>query len=71
VPWRGWERGRRQRIYKLALDNFGSGWFSLMQLRKPPLSQLKLDRSLVIGLAGDVDLKAAAAIIVDWRRRSG
>ena len=61
----------RQKGFQLALDNFGSGWFSLVQLRKLPLSQLKLDRSLVIGLAGDVDLKAVAAIIVDLAKTLG
>lgn len=61
----------RRKGFQLALDNFGSGWFSLVQLRKLPLTQLKLDRSLVIGLADDTDLKAVAAIIVDLARKLG
>jgi EAL domain-containing protein (putative c-di-GMP-specific phosphodiesterase class I) len=61
----------RAKGFQLALDNFGSGWFSLVQLRKLPLSRLKLDRSLVIGLAADADLKAVAAIIVDLATKLG
>ena len=61
----------RTKGFQLALDNFGSGSFSLLQLRKLPLSQLKLDRSLVIGLSGNADLKAVAAIIVDLARTLG
>ncbi|MFN8018736.1 MAG: GGDEF domain-containing phosphodiesterase [Acidimicrobiales bacterium] len=34
---------------RLAIDDFGSGWSSLAQLRSMPLSILKLDRSLVAG----------------------
>lgn len=61
----------RAKGFQLALDNLGSGAFSLLQLRKLPLSQVKLDRSLIIGLSDDIDLKAVAEIIVYLAKKLG
>jgi len=40
---------------QLALDNFGTGMMALQSIRQLPLSQIKIDRSLVMSLPADPD----------------
>ncbi len=48
----------------LALDDFGIGYASLAMLRRLPLTSLKIDRSLVRGLPGDVEDAAIVRAVV-------
>ena len=57
VLWRLAEQGIR-----IAIDDFGSGYASLLYLRRFPVSVLKLDRSLVQGLTND----PTDAALVRW-----
>ena len=57
VLWRLAQLGVR-----IAIDDFGSGYASLLYLRRFPVSVLKLDRSLVQGLTVD----ATDAALVHW-----
>jgi diguanylate cyclase (GGDEF)-like protein len=45
---------------RLAVDDFGTGYSSLASLRRFPIQQVKLDRSLLAGVPGD---KSAEAIV--------
>lgn len=51
----------RLKRFRLAIDDFGIGYSSLMQLRSLPFSELKIDKSFVADMLHSED----AAIIVD------
>ena len=45
---------------KLSIDDYGTGYSSLAYLRRLPVHELKIDKSFIIGMAGD----ASNAVIV-------
>jgi diguanylate cyclase (GGDEF)-like protein len=48
---------------RIAIDDFGTGYSSLGYLRELPVDELKIDRSFVTRLAGQVDQGLVSAII--------
>jgi diguanylate cyclase (GGDEF)-like protein len=48
---------------RLVIDDFGTGYSSLSRLRRLPVSQLKIDRSFVAGLAQGEDAALVRSII--------
>jgi diguanylate cyclase (GGDEF)-like protein len=55
----------------IALDDFGTGHSSLLSMRELPVDRLKLDRSVVSGLASEDRDPAIIATVVDLAHRLG
>jgi len=49
----------------ISLDEFGTGYPSLQHLRRLPLSEVKVDRSFVLGMARDPDDAAIVTSIIE------
>lgn len=52
----------------VSLDDFGAGYSSLVEIYRMPLSELKLDRSLIVDLDKDLDAKTVVKAIVALAR---
>lgn len=54
----------KQRGFRIYLDDFGSGYSNINYLRQMPLDVIKLDRSLVSGMAGDYATKVIVRNVI-------
>jgi EAL domain-containing protein (putative c-di-GMP-specific phosphodiesterase class I) len=57
--------------FKLSIDDFGSGYSSLVQLQQMPFSELKIDRSFVVQMASDKGSRVIVEIIIDLAKKLG
>jgi diguanylate cyclase (GGDEF)-like protein len=71
APARAALRQLRERGVSLSLDDFGTGWSSLGQLRQLPVSEIKVDRSFVSRMAVDTRDLAIVTSVVDLARGLG
>ena len=57
--------------FKIALDDFGSGYSSLSRLRELPVETLKIDRSFMQEVPGNREASAIVTAIIDLSRALG
>jgi len=55
----------------MAIDDFGAGYSSLTELRRLPISRLKVDKSFVLACAHDADASAIAQAAIDLSHTLG
>ncbi|MFC4298387.1 putative bifunctional diguanylate cyclase/phosphodiesterase [Castellaniella hirudinis] len=56
---------------RFSIDDFGSGFTNLTYLRRLPLDELKIDKSLIQGLPEDADSQAIIRMILGMARQLG
>jgi EAL domain-containing protein (putative c-di-GMP-specific phosphodiesterase class I) len=61
----------RLKGFKLSIDDFGTGFSSLVQLQNMPFSEVKIDRSFVMQMMDDAGCKAIVEIVIDLARKLG
>jgi EAL domain-containing protein (putative c-di-GMP-specific phosphodiesterase class I) len=61
----------RMKGFGLAIDDYGTGYSSMQQLSMIPFTELKLDRSLVHGIAQDAGLRVIVESALEMSRRLG
>lgn len=54
---------------KLSIDDFGTGFSSMEQLRRIPFNELKIDRSFVTGSSGNPETRAMLEASVDLAKK--
>jgi EAL domain-containing protein (putative c-di-GMP-specific phosphodiesterase class I)/ActR/RegA family two-component response regulator len=61
----------RLKGFKLSIDDFGTGFSSLVQLQRMPFSEVKIDRSFVIQMLNNEGCKVIVEIVIDLARKLG
>jgi len=61
----------RLKGFKLSIDDFGTGFSSLVQLQKMPFSEVKIDRSFVMQMMANESCRAIVEILIDLARKLG
>ncbi|MGA3942109.1 sensor domain-containing protein [Ralstonia pseudosolanacearum] len=56
---------------RISIDDFGTGYSSLSYLQRFPISNVKIDRSFILGIPGDPDSVALTEAIVAMARALG
>lgn len=56
---------------KIALDDFGTGYSSLAYLKKFPIDKLKIDKSFIRDMIGDLENTAIVKTIIDLAKNMG
>jgi EAL domain-containing protein (putative c-di-GMP-specific phosphodiesterase class I)/CheY-like chemotaxis protein len=57
--------------YRLSLDNFGTGFSSLVELRNLPLSQLKIDKAYVLEARSRHSARGIVEAVIEFGHRIG
>ncbi|HTW50851.1 MAG TPA: EAL domain-containing response regulator [Stellaceae bacterium] len=61
----------RLKGFRLSIDDFGTGFSSLVQLQNMPFSEVKIDRSFVMQMMDNNGCKAIVEIVIDLARKLG
>jgi EAL domain-containing protein (putative c-di-GMP-specific phosphodiesterase class I) len=61
----------RVRGFQLSIDDFGTGYSSMSQLARLPFSEIKVDKSFVMGVTSSREARAVVKSVVDLGRTMG
>jgi EAL domain-containing protein (putative c-di-GMP-specific phosphodiesterase class I) len=61
----------RLKGFKLSIDDFGTGFSSLVQLQQMPFSEVKIDRSYVMHMMGNEGCRVIVEILIDLASKLG
>ena len=61
----------RLKGFRLSIDDFGTGFSSLVQLRKLPFSELKIDKSFVMQMQKDKDSRVIVEAVIGLAQKLG
>jgi EAL domain-containing protein (putative c-di-GMP-specific phosphodiesterase class I)/CheY-like chemotaxis protein len=61
----------RHKGFNLSIDDFGTGFSSLVQLQKLPFSEVKIDRSFVMQMTTNEGCRAIVEIVIDLAHKLG
>lgn len=61
----------RLKGFKLSIDDFGTGFSSLVQLQQMPFSEVKIDRSFVMQMTSNESCRVIVEILIDLARKLG
>ncbi len=61
----------RLKGFGLSVDDFGTGWSSLAQLARLPVTELKIDQGFINGAAGDARNRAVVEASIELGRKLG
>jgi EAL domain-containing protein (putative c-di-GMP-specific phosphodiesterase class I) len=61
----------RLKGFKLSIDDFGTGFSSLVQLQQMPFSEVKIDRSFVMQMINNESCRIIVEILIDLARKLG
>ncbi len=61
----------RLKGFRLSIDDFGTGFSSLVQLRKLPFSELKIDKSFVLKMQQDRDSRVIVEAVIGLAQKLG
>jgi EAL domain-containing protein (putative c-di-GMP-specific phosphodiesterase class I) len=61
----------RLKGFKLSIDDFGTGFSSLVQLQKMPFSEVKIDRSFVMQMMSNDGCRIIVEILIDLAKKLG
>jgi EAL domain-containing protein (putative c-di-GMP-specific phosphodiesterase class I) len=59
----------RLKGFRLSIDDFGSGYSSLVLLQRMPFSEVKIDRSFVASMTHNESCRAIVEIVIDLARK--
>ena len=61
----------RLKGFNLSIDDFGTGYSSLYQLRRLPLSEIKVDKSFVMQMLRNQDLRVIVEAVIGLGQKLG
>ncbi len=61
----------RVKGFKLSIDDFGTGYSSLVQLHRLPFTEIKIDRTFVVGCSSSRESRSIVKLVIDLAHALG